>query len=176
MESDQERHAIFSKDPADWMQYVHKEVLVTTEEGTQHQGWIYTIDPVSESVALIRFHKDKSELDVEVVMGHIIRSLTVLNDNVDLHLSQLDQLLKPKNLQNLSPDELEGKKEKLKAWLLKNRLPVSVTGDNGELLSVSDALFVEPPYESENCRSTNEIILGRIQGLIKNMPNNVEEW
>jgi gem associated protein 6 len=57
--------------------------------------------------------------------------------------------------------------------LLKNRLPVEI---NGELLNVAEALVIQPPYGSENCVSTNEIILGKIQGLIKNMPADQDEW
>ena len=47
-----------------------------------------------------------------------------------------------------------------------------VSADNEEVLSISDALYIEPPYSVESCRSTNEIVLGRVQGLIKNMPEN----
>lgn len=85
-------------------------------------------------------------------------------------------MFRPPEVEALSEEELEKRKNVLKSWLLKNRLPVQVAGNNGELLSISDALFIEPPYGVENCRSTNEIILGRIQGLIKNMPSDQEEW
>ena len=49
-------------------------------------------------------------------------------------------------------------------------------GTKGELLTLADALVIHPPYGEDNCFSTNEIILGKIQGLIKNMPAGQEQW
>ena len=92
------------------------------------------------------------------------------------HLSVLDNLFKTHADEKLSPEELKEKQSKLKSWLLKNRIPVTVSGENSELLVVADVLTVEPPYESRNCQSTNEIILGRIQGLIASMPKDVHQW
>lgn len=169
-----DKHPIFSKDPEQWTQYLNKEVLVVSEDGTEWTGWVYTIDPVSETIVLLTFQDDR--LQMSMVMGHSVRSITVTNEDTKTHEKDIESLFRPKEVQNLSDDELEARKNKLKSWLLKNRLPVSVTGNNGDVLSVSDALFIEPPYGSDHCRSTNEIILGRIQGLIKNMPADHEDW
>ncbi|XP_062589767.1 gem-associated protein 6-like [Saccostrea cucullata] len=167
-------HPIFKRDPEELMQYLNKQVSVLKEDGKEVTGWVYTIDPVSESFVLLSFMDDKTQLDI--IMGPSVRQVSILDENSETYKKRIEALFRPPEVQSLSEEELEKKKNTLKSWLLKNRLPVQVNGNNGERLSISDALFIEPPYEAENCRSTNEIILGRIQGLIKNMPSDQEEW
>ncbi|KAK3091756.1 hypothetical protein FSP39_022404 [Pinctada imbricata] len=169
-----DQHPIFKCDPEEWMQYVYKQVRVSKDDGTEATGWVYTIDPVTQSFVLVSFLDDKSQM--EMVMGPSVQRVTVLDENCETYKKKLDSLFRNEEVASLSEEELEARKNKLKLWLCKNRLPVQVSGNNGEMLSVSDALFIEPPYGPDNCRSTNEIILGRIQGLIKNMPVDQEEW
>ncbi|CAH1794196.1 unnamed protein product [Owenia fusiformis] len=169
-----ELHPIFNKDPAEWMQYVHKEVCVTSSDGACHYGWVYTIDPVSETIVLAQF--TDSSTDIAMVLGHSVKSIRVTNSNTETHKEKLKTLFLFKNTAEYSKEDLQKRKFKIKSWLEKNRLPVCVSGDNNDVLSISDALFIEPPYSVDDCRSTNEIILGRIQGLIKNMPEDVQQW
>ena len=172
-----ELHPIFKKDPEEWMKYVHKEVCVSTTQGAEHTGWVYTIDPVSETVVLVQFdNTGENQTKLEMIIGHAVQSIRVLNDDVEAHREELEKLFQTEGMLSLTPEELQKKRQLVKSWLLKNRMPVEVSGSNGEVLSISDALFIEPPYGPQNCRSTNEIILGRIQGLLKNMPSDVEDW
>ena len=94
-------HPIFYTDPSEWMNYVGKEVCVTIETGESHTGWVYTIDPVSRSVVLLRFNDtdDDDKIKVKVVMGHAVQSIVVLDDNVMKHKAEFDGLFKPKELQ-----------------------------------------------------------------------------
>lgn len=172
---DDDAHPIFNHDPGEWMQYVNREVCVSTEKDKTYSGWVYTIDPVSHSVVLANFDND-DKIKMTVVMGHTIQNFVVINDNSDKHKSELERLFKSKEMLDASPEELKKKQEKLKSWLLKNRIPVRMSDMDSEQLTIADALTIDPPYEAENCCSTNEIILGRVQGLIKNMPANVEDW
>ena len=165
-------HPVFTRDPSEFMNHLHKEVCVTADDGTTHKGWVYTIDPVSQSVVLVQFATPEGSDSatasrLEVIMGHAVVNITTVNGQTDTHKKELDQLFRPKLIDELSAEELDQRKEKVRSWLAMNRMPVTV---DGEVLNISDAAFVEPPYEAENCRSTNEIILGRIQGLIKNIP------
>ncbi|XP_060074846.1 gem-associated protein 6-like [Ylistrum balloti] len=171
---DVQKHPIFHKDPEQWMQYINKEVSVVTEDGSEWSGWVYTIDPVSESIVLFMFEEDRTKL--EIVMGHAIRTIDILNSETQTHKDKLDQLFRTFEQESFTEEEIERRRHVLKLWLVKNLLPVTATGNNGEVLSISDAVFIEPPYGPDNCRSTNEIILGRIQGLIKNMPADHENW
>ena len=165
-------HPVFTRDPSEFMNHLHKEVCVTADDGTTHKGWVYTIDPVSQSVVLVQFATPEGSdtatpSRLEVIMGHAVVNITMVNSQTDTYKKELDRLFRPKLMEELSAEELEKRKEKVRSWLAMNRMPVTVAG---EVLNISDAAFVEPPYEAENCRSTNEIILGRIQGLIKNIP------
>lgn len=171
---EEESHNIFVKDPDEWMQYVYKQVNVLLEDGTEYSGWVYTIDPVSECVVLMKFNEDKTEMDI--LNGSSVNSISIIDGNTEMYKAKLDAMFRPKESFSLSEEELEKRKKRLKLWLIKNRLPVQLIGNNEEILSISDALFIEPPYGADNCRSTNEIILGRIQGLIKNMPPDHEDW
>ena len=108
-------------------------------------------------------------------MGHAIKSIAITSE-VDEHLLEdhkawLDRISSKSTLQtDYSEEDLVRRKTELKAWLQRNHIPVQESGDNGELLSISDALFIQPPYGAENCVSTNEIILGRVQALINSKP------
>lgn len=164
-------HPVFTRDPSEFTNHLHKEVCVTADDGTTHKGWVYTIDPVSQSVVLVQFATPQggdtaTPSRLEVIMGHAVVNITTVNDQTDIHKKELDRLFRPKLMDELSVEELEQRK-KVRSWLAMNRMPVTVSG---VVLNISDVVFVEPPYEAENCRSTNEIILGRIQGLIKNIP------
>ncbi len=113
-------------------------------------------------------------------MGHAIKSVTILyeveENLLEEHKERLDKLFTKSTLQReYSSQDLLQRKLELKLWLERNRVPVQESGENGELLSISDALFIQPPYEAENCISTNEIILGRVQALINSKPNNSDQ-
>lgn len=219
-------HPIFRTDPGEWMRYVGREVCVTTRGDESFTGWVYTIDPVSQSVVLAKFNQssrrdraeaeksgeeesvvenaidancapsvsdgvsgngEKSEfkdqetsssvnddrVELCVVMGHALQNIVVLDEDPSKHQAEFDAFFKPRVVVRDSPAQIKRRRESVKNWLVKNRLPVSETGD---VLSVMDALTIEPPYTAESCRSTNQIVLGRIQGLIANMPKDVEHW
>ncbi|PVD38825.1 hypothetical protein C0Q70_01449 [Pomacea canaliculata] len=174
VENSSETHPIFLRDPDEWLQYVYKHVSVVTEDDDEHVGWLYTVDPVSESFVLVHFLEENVQLSI--LLGSSITKVTVLADAGVGVKEKLDALFRPKAEAEISEDELKARKQKLKMWLEKNRLPVQLTGDNSEILSISDALIIQPPYGENNCHSMNEIILGRIQGLIKSMPEDHDKW
>lgn len=172
-------HPIFTSDPEQFMQWLYKEICVTMEDGSTLTGRCYTVDPVSQSIVLVKIDQCDNSVDkVKVVMGHCIENVTVLDENIGKYKAILDSLFRGAcdDGKTLSPEELESRKESLKLWLLKNRLPVSVSGEDSEILSIAEAVFIEPPYGANQCRSTNEIILGKVQGLIKSMPKDHRDW
>lgn len=170
-------HPIFSTDPAEHVQYVGKRVRVTGLDGGSPEGWVYTVDPVSQSVVLAIMSEDgESITHLTVVMGHSVKDIQVLDEDTEKHREQLDRLFRCDLTENVSPEEMLQRMQTLKSWLLKNRLPVTVSKDNADVLDVADVLTIHSPYGPDNCVSTNEIILGRIQGLIKNMPKDVDSW
>ncbi len=65
------QHPIFSRPPGELLQYVYKEVCITTNDGKTHTGWVYTVDPVSQSFTLAKFC-ETSLARLEIVMGHSV--------------------------------------------------------------------------------------------------------
>lgn len=174
MDQESELHPIFSHDPEEWMHYIYKHVSVVTEDEEEHVGWVYTIDPVSQSFVLVHFSEDRTQLSI--LFRPSITKVSILAESLPGIKQRLDALFQPKIFAQVSEEELKLRKQKLKMWLEKNRLPVQVTGVNEEVLTISDALLIQPPYGVDDCHSTNEIVLGRIQGLIKNMPEDHDQW
>ncbi|KAL8591015.1 hypothetical protein ACOMHN_021780 [Nucella lapillus] len=167
-------HPIFLHDPEEWLQYVYKKVSVVANDGSEHEGWVYTIDPVSQSIVLVQFVEEQTQLSI--IMKDTVNKMTILADSNPGIKTKLDAMFRPKTEMKLSEEDLKAKKMKLKSWLEKNRLPVEITGSHEEVLTISGALTIQPPYDVNDCHSTNEIILGRIQGLIKSMPEDHEQW
>ncbi|KAH9503972.1 Gem (Nuclear organelle) associated protein 6 [Bulinus truncatus] len=162
-------HPIFTKDPKEWLKYVNSHVEAMTEDGQKHSGYVFTIDPVSESIVLLtQLSADNpTNISVKLLMGSSVRSIEMKAQDSGFNQSFFDSLFRPAMENNFSESELHSKLLNLKSWLEQNRIPVSVTGDK---LTVADALTIHPPYTLDCCLSTNEIILARIQGLMRNMP------
>lgn len=167
-------HPIFTRDPADWMKWVDREVQINTEDGEVHIGHVYTVDPVSESIVLITQLDDgleaSSSLSLKLLIGASVTDVKVISDCAEKVKQKFNQLFRPAENLNLNEEDLNRRKLKLKAWLEKHRLPVTLGGISGQYLTVADAITVQSPYTEDSCISTNEIVLSRIQGLIKNMP------
>ncbi|XP_038072774.1 gem-associated protein 6-like [Patiria miniata] len=156
--------------PCDWRSLVSKKVDVISKDSKRHTGWIFTVDPVSQSIVLVEFPDDQRAV-TEVIMGHAIHSVTLVSEPTPQCLDRLNRLFQSSHQHNeLSEEEISRRKTDLKQWLEKHHIPVTLSGDKGELLSIAGALYVEPPYGLENCVSANEIILARVQALIQSKP------
>lgn len=168
-------HPIFMRDPTDWIKWVDHEVQVSTEDGEVHVGHVYTVDPVSESIVLIN-HADVSleaspRMSLKLLMGASVTDVKLISDGTEAVKHRFNHLFRPAVDTILNDEELNRRKMNLKSWLEKNRLPVALGGTGWQYLTVADALTIQPPYTEDSCISTNEIVLSRIQGLIKNMPD-----
>ncbi|XP_077139056.1 gem-associated protein 6 isoform X2 [Ranitomeya variabilis] len=155
------------KTPLEWQEYVNKEVTVIADEKNEYQGWAVTIDPVSASVVLVNFEDDQ-KISVRMVMGHAVQKVEILKDSDEVTKQKLQNIF---NLQESSSaykkEDLETKKLNLKGWLQQNNIPVTEQGQSTRTLCVAGVFTIDPPYGPENCSSTNEIILSRIQGLLQ---------
>ncbi|KAM3929977.1 gem-associated protein 6 [Leptodactylus fuscus] len=160
------------KTPLEWQAYVNKEVTVLADEKNEYQGWVVTIDPVSASIVLINFEDDQ-KTSVRIVMGHAVQKVEILKESDEVTQQKLLNIF---NLQEsstaYSKEDLETKKANLKSWLQQNNIPVTEQGESMRTLCVAGVLTIDPPYGPENCNSTNEIILSRVQGLIQGYMTN----
>lgn len=161
---------IYVNNPLQFEKLLFKHVKILCKNRATLQGYVQTIDPVSESVVLVNFENDEPA-KIQIIIGHAIEKLEVMGDEPK-YVEMIKNLFARKNTKK-SPEELKEIRNRVKSWLLKNRFPVSEKGDS---LVVAGALTIAPPYDDESCYCQNEIILGKIQGLINNVPLNLPEW
>ncbi|XP_006878200.1 PREDICTED: gem-associated protein 6-like, partial [Chrysochloris asiatica] len=117
-------------------------------------------------IVLVNFLEDGS-MSVTGVMGHAIRTVEIVNDGDQRVSEKLIHLFTSGDCQAYSPEDLVKRKNSLKAWLEKNHIPVTEQGESQQTICVAQVLTIEPPYGPENCISSNEIILSRVQDLIQ---------
>ncbi|NXP53807.1 GEMI6 protein, partial [Heliornis fulica] len=154
------------KSPEDWETYLNKLVKVAGIEKHEYEGWVLTVDPVSASVILATFLED-GKVSISVVLGHAIEEVEILKEGDDEMKQRLSCIFAPEESKAYSPEELEKKKNDLKTWLETNHIPVTEQGESGRTLCVAGVLTIDPPYGPEECSSSNEIILSRVQDLVQ---------
>ncbi|KAJ8002160.1 hypothetical protein DPEC_G00176940 [Dallia pectoralis] len=153
--------------PLEWCKYVNKKVKVTAQEKHQYDGWVFTVDPVSASIVLVTVQEKGGTATVRVVTGHAVLEVEVLQEGSEETACWLRDVFTPPGGRILSPEDLRCRKESLRLWLEKNRIPVE---EEGETLRVANVLTVSAPYGAGNCSSSNEIILARVQCVIESNP------
>ncbi|NXT79842.1 GEMI6 protein, partial [Zapornia atra] len=154
------------KSPVDWEAYVNKLVKVAGIEKHEYEGWVLTVDPVSASIILATFLENE-KVSISVVLGHAVQEVEILKEGDDEMKRRLSGIFAPEDSKPYSPEELERRKNDLKTWLETNHIPVTEQGESGRTLCVAGVLTIDPPYGPEDCSSSNEIILSRVQGLIQ---------
>ncbi|MPC10563.1 Gem-associated protein 6 [Portunus trituberculatus] len=127
MEGKSPTHKIFSGNPVHQHSLIHRRVRVTTSDLKEHTGWVYTIDPVSESVILVTF--DGDEKTVTIVMGYNIKSLTPLDDTPPPGLAEAVDSIFRKEQVHYSSQEVTARREAMCVWLADNRVPYTVNED-----------------------------------------------
>ncbi|XP_048337749.1 gem-associated protein 6 isoform X2 [Sphaerodactylus townsendi] len=153
------------KTPLEWLTYMNKEVTVLAAEKHQYQGWVLTVDPVSANI-LLAHPLENGKMSISAVLGHAVQDVEIVAEAGDEMKEKLAHLFMPEERQRYSQEEVERKKTSLKDWLETNHIPVKEQGES-QTLCVAGVLTIDPPYRAEDCHSSNEIILSRIQGLIQ---------
>jgi len=145
-------------------EFVDKKISVLLLDNSRKTGWVQAIDPVTRTLVLQEETDDFNAKKLTFVLGHAI-SHAVLEESEDR--PRMIDFLEAEKAKKYSQDDLNKRKTELVEWLTKNRIPVTESLEDSANLSVMGVLFVEPPYDPECCRCSNEIILDRIQKLIR---------
>lgn len=140
----------------DMKDYIDRNIIVETNDGIKHEGSLYTVDPVSKSILLV--NKKNKGLSMELIFKHAINKLISVGELNPIKLWEEEE----KSIENLSII-----RERLKEWLSKNLIPFE---ESGECLELAGQLTINPPYGIDNCISSNEMVLNKIQKLIERMP------
>lgn len=104
---------------------------------------------------------------MRVVLGHAVRDVQILRAGDEDTVRKVRSLFTPAASQEFSTEELEERKKDLRAWLEKNLVPVT---DEDGVLRVANVLTISAPYGPEQCSSSSEIILARVQSLVGSKP------
>uniref|UniRef100_A0A8B9MDH0 Gem nuclear organelle associated protein 6 n=1 Tax=Accipiter nisus TaxID=211598 RepID=A0A8B9MDH0_9AVES len=110
---------------------------------------------------------ENEKVSISIVLGHAVQAVEILKEGDDEMKQRLSCIFAPEESKAYSPEELEKRKNILKTWLETNHIPVTEQGESGRTLCVAGVLTIDPPYGPEECSSSNEIILSRVQGLIQ---------
>ena len=145
-------------------EFVDKKINVLLSDNSRKAGWVQAIDPVTRTIVLQEETDDLNAKKLTFVMGHAI-SRVVLEESEGR--PRMTDFLEAEKAKKYSQDDLNERKTELVEWLTKNRIPVTASLEDSAILSVMGVLFVEPPYDPDCCRCSNEIILDRIQKLIR---------
>ena len=81
-------------------------------------------------------------------------------------LRQLPSTNKNITTSNNDPQNLFKRKNVVKQYL-KDQHQLTVAEDETQTLLIQDLVTLRPPYTSENCEGTNEIVLDRVRHLIE---------
>ncbi|KAF4107820.1 gem-associated protein 6 [Onychostoma macrolepis] len=154
------------RSPQHWHEVVNHEVCVTNRDQQRFEGRVFTVDPVSASVVLVSVQENERP-SVTVILGHAVTDVQILRRGTEETERQMKSVFLPDRAQILSAEELKSRRESVRLWLEKNRVPVT---EDGEVLRVAGALTISAPYRPGDCSSSNEIILARIQSLVESNP------
>ncbi|XP_034721120.1 gem-associated protein 6 isoform X2 [Etheostoma cragini] len=156
--------------PLQWIRYINKQVMVKAGKDEELRGWLVTVDPVSASLVLVNFQDDavrEGGASVQVVMGHAVQEVRVLHEADQETTERLQTSFLPASPRPLAPEQRHRRRAGVRSWLEQNRVPVQ---EDGEDLLVAGALTITAPYGPEDCCSSNQIILDRVQRLIQSQP------
>ncbi|XP_067286962.1 gem-associated protein 6 [Pseudorasbora parva] len=154
------------RSPQQWREFVNQEVCVTARDQQRFEGRVFTVDPVSASVVLVSF-LEQEHPSVRLILGHAVSDVQIVRNGSDESERRMKSLFLPDRRQVLSAEELKSRRESLRLWLEKNRIPVT---EDGDVLRVASVLTISAPYSTGDCSCANEIILARVQSLVESIP------
>ncbi|KAK3920640.1 Gem-associated protein 6 [Frankliniella fusca] len=154
---------VYLNDPLHFKSFVNRYVEVRTNLGASLKGYVYTVDPVSESVILLKRQDDRISMDI--VVGHSVSSIAHLSPEDASCGSIPDELFVSE--EQISEEESEKRRVQLKSWLCANHIPVV---EDGNMLVMEDVIVIDSPYGLKQCFVSNDVIMERVHNLLKEMP------
>ena len=153
-------------------EFTSKKISILLSDSSRKEGWVHAVDPVTRTVVLEEENegsRTENSKKLTFVLGHAISRVVVQKevDSSEGPRYQLTDFTGAENSIEYSKEQLVKRKEELIDWLTRNSVPVTECSENSPMVSVMGVLFVEAPYDPDCCICSNEIILDRIQKLIR---------
>jgi len=169
MTESEDQHRVFLNKPLDLLSKLHCKVTLSSVRGSKVTGGLLAVDPVTDTAVIVDLGAD-SELGrcpVTVVPFVNWNSLEIIDSSEEFKKRVKSVQAEQSQGCDLSEEDLKIAREKVTAWLVKNGLTAVLRGED---LVIADAVILEPPFTAESCSATNEIILSRVQHILKSMP------
>ncbi|XP_034257061.1 gem-associated protein 6-like [Thrips palmi] len=156
---------VYENDPLHLKSFVNSFVEVKTNLGSSYKGFVYTIDPVSESIILLKRQDDRISMDI--IVGHAVTSISRITVTEDVSSEPIPDEMLFVSGEQISEEEAESRRVQLKAWLCANHIPVV---EDGNMLVMEDVIVIDSPYGLNQCLVSNDVIMERVHKLLKQMP------
>ena len=167
-------HRVFLNKPLDLLNSLHCKVTVSSVRGEKLTGGLLAVDPVTDTAVIVDL--EDSEVGVNDGLGKFTVTVVPFVDWTSLEIIDASQVYKERvrNVQveqsqscDMSEEAIATARERVTNWLAKNGLTTAVRGDD---LVIADAVILQPPFTADSCSATNEIILSRVQNILKCIP------
>lgn len=115
---------------------------------------------------------------VEVIPGCAIQNVVIIEEPTPTlkDPTTIDKLfISTSNCMNFDPNFLPRRKLQVTQWFQKNFIPIQQCKDDPDSLIIMNSLKIMSPYGVDDCYTDNEVVLGKIQGLLKAMPPDVDD-
>lgn len=160
--------------PLSWIAHPVQVQLVPGGSDQLVEGNLYTVDPVTGSVVLVRFRNEEPCRVVWIPREGYV-SVSKLEEpsphcqqySVELAVS-MGNMFGMRLLEETSADELSERRQRLLSWLRANHVDVKECED-GSLL-IFGAARIQSPFTEDSCFCDNAIVLKRLRALVGKVP------
>ncbi|XP_053607941.1 uncharacterized protein LOC128673835 [Plodia interpunctella] len=149
-----------TRKPETLRMFLSKYIEVRLLKNCSLQGYVQAIDPVTNSLILLRICENSFK--TSLIPGHAVISIQQL---------PAPHMKVPENKQQPMSDlEVSERKVKIMAWLKENLLPVSESEDK---ISLGNASLL-PPYTVADICTNNPMVAMQMRKIIEKMPQDFE--
>ena len=162
---------MFLNRPVDLLNSLHCKVAVSSARGYRVSGGLLAVDPVTDTAVIV----DTDNSDAGDINNYPVTIVPLVRWD-DMEIVDSSEVYKElvRNIKfeqsdkcDMSEEETEAARDKVTAWLAKNGLEAVVKGSD---VVIADAVIMEAPFTAESCSATNEIILARVQDIVRRVP------
>jgi len=153
--------------------YAGRWAAVRLTDGSQHRGFVHTVDPECGNVLILQQMNDPVSVVPTVLFSSSIDCIVTEDEGkCDLRVVKLERHATHASgsSTNESYDDslCELRRAALRSLLILQRAPFEEQSD-GKIV-ILGCLFVDPPYTVHSCRCENEIVLDRFLEMLKRSP------
>ena len=143
-----------------------KEVNFTFLDNTSLTGRVYTVDPETHNFIVMNSMTTTLLPFSNITNFTIISGIKQPQEVLLSDLQGIDEEHFPQTVHHVTSTNCELLRKRLIHHLDQHRVPCEVKGDE---VVIAGVVVCKPPYNADSCASTNDIILGRIQSILKKL-------